>query len=339
MAVNELIMSKKYGLELIGIAQDAKRQHRETDPDLLQVLEGEYFDACGKNDIPKGLATAFWQGFREELRKRPHLAKFTFDARGCKSLFFPTWVMDIIGQRMSQTMRPAYYEGYTVEGELRTITEDDPFYIWSKYDPVFVYVRARDARANQAMQEGRAKRILNLGAGNCPEIFKLDYDEELLRKQAIHCCDIAETGLLSYLKTKNLPNFRYAQMDMAKFIQEEAGFGPNLIMMKGTLSYRMDALGKVLAIADQLLAPGGEFFFDLQLKHWALLRNLEVFTWGEGTFGLLDSAEMATELIRKTVEAGGLHFEVEEPVERWSEEFVDKDGTAVGVVFRLKKTN
>ena len=330
-------MSKKYSEELIEYAHEMKAEKKETDAEIMEELKGDFYEMCKAEGVSEGGIEKFWGEFEPELKKRPYLAKFTVDAEGCKSPFFPMWVMDVIHQRMSRSMYPAYYKGYDIKDELSEIRESDPFYVWSDKDPVFVYVRGRDKIANRLMQEPGVERILNPGAGNCPEIFELDYDKELLKKQDIRCCDIAKTGVKEKVEgmREEMPNFSYEYMDLTEFIQKEATFQPNLIVMKGTLSYQMEALPKVIGIAAKLLAPGGKLFFDLQLSHYALLRNLETFTWGEGTFGLLPSPEAAVELVKKVVTEGQLPFEIEG--EDWYESFTDEDGEAVGIAFTLKK--
>lgn len=330
-----LPMSKKYSLSLIDYAHEVKAEKTQTDDELMRELKNEYMAMCGKYKIEG--AAEFWEGFEKELLVRPHLARFTKDARGCSSRFFPRWVMDIINKLMSRTMFPAYFKGYTIENKLEEIPKDDPFYIWSEQDPIFVYVRERDKLANTAMQRTGVERILNPGAGNCPEIFELPYDRKLLEKQDIRCCDIADTGVQQKLEKLDLPTFTYEYMDMAQFIQQQAAFQPNLAIMKGTLSYQMSALPQVLTLASQLLAPGGTLFFDLQLVHWAFLRNLETFTWGEGTFGLLESPEAATSLVRKVVKDGKLPFSLDEDPQKWSTAFYDAEDAPVGIAFELKK--
>ena len=109
------------------------------------------------------------------------------------------------------------------------------------------------------------------------------------------------------------------------------GYGFNTVVAKGVLSYQLEALPKVVQAVMDLLEPNGVFIFDLQLKHWTLVRNALLFNWSAGgKFKLLETVIEAINVVQESC-LGTNHFEkiVIQPDEVNDE--------PVGVVFTVRK--
>lgn len=226
---------------------------------------------------------AYWKKV-EPLLKNPALGEYMFASRAKDSELF--WCF-LVGSASYLAIETAYRFGFTPVGTFREATLDDPLSLWTYRDEAYLYQKWRDDQFRSEIEN--ATEALALGAGGMPEIRRtgfLDGKSEI--SQNIFACDsdprIDFEFLASELPEKIREKIDYRKVDLstmlAMMMKEERTF--DLIYIKGVLSFMTDRIEPVTAAVMQLLRPGGKFLFDMQLSHFAMLRDACIFGWGGG---------------------------------------------------------
>lgn len=226
----------------------------------------------------------------------PGLWQFMMD-QGAHSRFFASWLMDIPGRR---SMDPAWGYGYDMAGRRWKIPRDDPFYAWVIRSPAFVSFRDRSLFAANVLLSAGDAAIL--GCGDAPELTRTGYQFHP-QDQQIYMCDIDP----EVDPTAELPGapeslgVHYQQLDYHTFLRERHEQF-ECIVMNGLMSY----LGPILPVVNEVLPAmksGGKFVFDLQLKHWELVRAVAVFGWPAGgdknQLELIDGVDVAVQKVEQ----------------------------------------
>lgn len=235
-------------------------------------------------DILKGWFDAYWRKV-EPLLKNPALGEYMYASHAKDSEMF--WCF-LVGSASYLAIETAYRWGFDPVGIYREAALDDPLSLWTYRDEAYLYQKWRD---NEFMGEIRgAKDILALGAGGMPEIRRTGYlrNDSAWEDQTFCACDLDPRIDFDFLmEDQPLPaheRIRYEHTDIETMLRNmrEEGNTFDLIYVKGVLSFMMDKIGPLSLAAMSLLRPGGKFIFDLQLEHFAMLRDACIFGWGGG---------------------------------------------------------
>lgn len=305
--------------------------NNDTPPSVIEEL-GEVFEqTCRRMEVDPEKKKQIWDKV-SQLLQNPSMAKFCEDTKAMESEFFPMWLCTV---PRAVALEVAYGYSTDLNGKHRPIPDSDPLAVWVD-EPVFKYLRYRDSIAAKLLH---GKELLFLGAGWLPELrFSGFLKTRFSAEQKFYCCDQdPEINLKALLEPEILESFDYRLETMDKMLAEMQamvtgrGYGFNTVVAKGVLSYQLEALPKVVQAVMDLLEPNGVFIFDLQLKHWTLVRNALLFNWSAGgKFKLLETVIEAINVVQESC-LGTNHFEkiVIQPDEVNDE--------PVGVVFTVRK--
>jgi SAM-dependent methyltransferase len=263
-------------------------------PAMDNVAYADYYSAIAikwrKGDLPKTseaeigtiigeltetlwdaeLAKSWVNAIRPQL-SNPALAKFMRD-HGCRSRYFVPWLINV---PKAFTLEAAFGFGLDSGGGCCQIAKDDPFFQWVVRDPMFVYLRERALNTGERLRN--KQKAVFLGAGYLPDLRRSGLKWEEM-PEVILACDhdpsILQEPIAADLKDK----LQYVCYDIKDFLMS-CPTGNDVVVMNGVMSYRIDWLPFMVNEALRLLKPGGQFIFDLQLKHWSLVRNGLVFNW------------------------------------------------------------
>ena len=298
-------VTKEYASELI--ASSMKRSwektagvtDNDTPAETIAELETKFRETCERLGTTEQQGDKIWKQILP-LLVNPAMAKFCQDTKAMESEFFPMWLCTV---PRAVALEVAYGYSTDLNGVHRVIPTNDPLAVWVD-EPVFKYLRWRDAIAADLIH---GMELLFFGAGWLPELRYTRFLEQHFRlEQSYYCCDQDPLiNLEQLLDREMLPSFDYRLVTIDQMIAEarvmksNRGYGFNTIVAKGVMSYQIDALPAVIAAAMELMEPNGVFVFDLQLKHWTLVRNALLFNWSaDGKFKLLETVEDAVKTVK-----------------------------------------
>ena len=268
-------------------------------------------DSLSGEEIFRLWVDAYWQKV-EPLLKNPALGEYMFASKAKDSEMF--WCF-LSGSASYLAIETAYRYGIDPVGIYREATLSDPLSLWTYRDEAYLYQKWRD---DQFMQEiADAKNILALGAGGMPEIRRTGYLEnaENWRTQHFTACDSDPRIDFDFLMD-NQPEAAKSRIDyhhldiksmFEKALRENRRF--DLVYIKGVLSFMTDMIKPVIETALMVLEPDGKLLFDLQLSHFAMIRDSLIFGWGGGNSTSkikLLSTDDALSVVRAATDALGL---------------------------------
>lgn len=233
----------------------------------------------------------------EEKRLLDNLAfvHFMIDY-GAKSKTFTPWVLKVPD---ACNLRAAF--GQDVDG--KKISESDPFWWWVVRDPMFVSARWRTGFVMEYLSGKKSVTIL--GAGYLPELQTMKKTPETLPKKVI-ACDMNDAAAKWGKKFAETVAMRgrldYRHEDLLTTLMSLPDRSQDVIVSTGVASYCVEKLPGLIPLFFSKLKPGGKIVLDLQIKHWALTRNAEVFGWKTETFAPSNDVEDAIKTIEKACE-------------------------------------
>ena len=227
---------------------------------------------------------AYWRKVSPPILN-PALGEYMFASRAIDSEMF--WCF-LIGSAGYLAIETAYRYGFDPVGIYRQATLDDPLSLWTYRDEAYLYQKWRDDKFLEKIKQ--ADDILALGAGGMPELRHTGYFEQsrIWSIQNFFACDpdprIDFDFLMSYQMLGARERINYRRLTMSDMICELVNEGRqfDLIYVKGVISFMKDVLGPLTQAAMDLLRPGGKFIFDMQLSHFAMMRDACIFGWGGG---------------------------------------------------------
>lgn len=241
-------------------------------------------DEMSGEEILNGWVAAYWQKVEAPI-KNPALGEYMFASRAKDSEMFWCFLAGSAGYLAIET---AYRWGFDPLGIYREARLSDPLSLWTYRDEAYLYQKWRD---NEFMKEiYKAGSVLALGAGGMPELRRTGYFTETStwREQDFYACDpdprIDFDFLMNEMPYPSRARIDYRGVAMSAMITAMLSEGRkfDLIYIKGVMSFMMKQLRPVIQAAMGLLNKGGRFVFDLQLKHFAMLRDACIFGWGGG---------------------------------------------------------
>lgn len=255
---------------------------------LLGFEQDWITDDLSSDDILNQFRDYFWDKYRNYLLN-PATGQYMFDSQAYHSDVFPAFML---GSGGWLAIEPAYRYGIDLVGIYRKTEDTDPISLWSYRDEGYLYQKWRDILfANEIKATGENAEILVLGGGGLPEIRHTGYMEEcadIMKTQKFYVCDpddsIVPEFLFQNCNQELFKNIDYRKTDLKTMLgvmmQEKRQF--DMIYTKGLMSFVLDQMPDIIGAAMQMLKPGGKICFDLQIKHFAMMRNACVFQWGGG---------------------------------------------------------
>ena len=176
-------------------------------------------------------------------------------------------------------------------GDLRQTPVEDGHWWWTRELPIMKYLRWRAmAIANLVAEQkerqsklGSKQRIAVLGAGGMPEFSMVGYELDP-EKQEVLAFDSGDGDkLIKVLAPKFNGAVDYRKSDIKKIVvSPEYEMRFDTVIMSGLMPYvppqdRIPMIGCIRG----MLAPQGQFIFDLQVEHWQMDWVFELFRWNQ----------------------------------------------------------
>ena len=303
----------------------------KTDPIVVDVIKEEFYNKHLREGNKEALDKV-WEFICPKVEDNPGLAQFIMDYDGAGSDYFFPWLINIF-RSPSLALEMSYGAGTNLDGEwVDKVPEDDPIDFFVRNDPTFVYNRERQryvADLVTTVQDdafGCAEnygKVVDLGAGRLAwarwhnfqfnpdhqQILAFDKYPSIKPEELFPGKDLESLGLIfkhgDLMAQVNNPDCREA----------------NLIILGGVKSYIRDDIftEAVMMPIYHLLAPGGVFYFDVQVDCPYLQRSMSIFDWPK--MYLPDDAEVAIKIVesmRKDFWEKGLKFSAEYAVDTYN---------------------
>lgn len=314
------IIPVKHFAKYVDIARKQEESGKPTDPSLLDKIKHQFWKANCEFDR-KDVCTVL-DPVIEEMAHNEALTQLTLDYAGAKSKYFFPWLLEV-WRSQSSALEMAFNAGFDCAGNWnKSIPKYDSFNYFIFNDPTFVYNRERELvmaniateKQKVAMENGTVSKILDFGAGRmawarytgfnfCPEY------------QYIRAYDLDETICFDELFKKPLwqLGIEYEIADMRTGFGDPRNVCADLIFLAGVMTYLpKEQMFAIIKTMYSLLAPNGEFFFDLQIDCEYLQRSMCVFKWPKLRLpGSFTEAIADLENIRKKLAQEGMSFSAE----------------------------
>lgn len=236
-----------------------------------------------------------WGQLEPKLEKSPALCQFILDFDAARSEFFLPWLIHI---PKAVLLESAFGFGYDLAGNWRKIPQDDLFYWWVIREPLFVYLRERAVVTANALKG--CKNCLFLGAGYVPELRHVGFEPT------------KEQNFLAYDKDSSIPRtdlmeevlqLNYRQGNMMDVLSDEQNKGQfDAVVINGVMSYCYQSMPLIIKKAFGLLKPGGKIVFDVQMRHWNLVRTGLVMGWvTDPPMHLSENAESVADVVESAI--------------------------------------
>lgn len=312
----EQIDKEKHAGRYIKLSKDGSAVAKDKKDEMTKMLQ-RTFGVKTANDYLDKLA-------RKDLVSNAAFVEFMIDY-GAKSDVFTPWVL-----RVPDPSNLFAAVGRDVEGN--EISTEDPFWWWVVRDPMFVSARWRTAFVAKHIE--KAGNVVILGAGYLPEIKKLQDEKPKALPKKIIACDMNERASAwgaEYAKTLGAKEqLEYRHEDLLVTLMSLPEVSQDIIVSTGVASYCVDKLPALVPLIFSKLKPGGSLILDLQIEHWVLLRNAEVFGWKTDTFTPSKDLKSAVATIKKSC--------AKLPVDELNYYVDERSSELIGVMFEIKKT-
>jgi|GEM_PF-6815866 len=324
---------------------EAARDHFTDAAELLGFSDDSLYDANSLDELFEIWEELYWQKLLPCVENKAFF-DFCMLADAWASNGFFTFVVTAGG---GAAIEASYNYIVDICGAHHLLSATDPIYPWFCHELGFIYQRWRDELTVQMIEEAlRAKpdgvvEIFAPAAGYLPELTHTDIEKRLgdnLNRLHIIACDSdprnddlfilrdhpALAACVEYHKQTELVEFSkqllmegkqfdlvYLKGLMSFLVQEvkPGSVGSATVPLKLGSGAMLD-IGKLVGVEKMALAltrAGGQVAFDLQLKHYTMVRDAALFGWGgfgeDSKFCLLDSHD-ALSVISRAAELLGV---------------------------------
>lgn len=309
-------------IEFAKYVEIHKQQVEPTDPDLVNLLKEEFYEAHADVEMPK--LNKIWGFVGQKIAENAGLAEFVRDNQGHKSDYFFPWLINVF-RSPATALEMSYSTGPDLNGDWHhdILSTEDPIVPFIRDDPAFVYNRERQLYVadlvssvqDKAYDQRKIAKIVDFGAGRLAwvrnhgfipspdraEIYAFDKDPSINPDQLFYI-DLSELGI----------HFKHG--DFAAQFSNPDCREADLIILGGVASYIPEATfaGKIIPAIYQLLNEDGVFFFDLQIDCPCYQHSMDILGWP--TFDLPTNVAAAIDRIEKQRKAfwgNGIRFSVE----------------------------
>ncbi|MBR3269899.1 hypothetical protein IKG07_01480 [Candidatus Saccharibacteria bacterium] len=309
-----------------------KAQVGPTDPNVVQMIMREFYDKHLRRGNQEEL-DKIWEFMCPKIEENAGLAQFILDYDGAGSDYFFPWLINIF-RSPSLALEMSYGAGTDLDGKwVEKVPKEDPIDFFVRNDPTFVYNRERQRYVADLVTTVQDEdfgcsehfsKVVDLGAGRLawarwhnfqfePEhqaILAFDKDPSIKPEELFPGRDLKDLGL----------TFKHG--DLMVQVNNVDCRDANLIILGGVKSYiRDDVFAQaVMMPVYHLLAPGGVFYFDLQVDCPYLRRSMSIFDWPNMYLPeSIGDAIGGIESMRKDFWQKGLRFSAEYAVDTYNE--------------------